>query len=220
MVFVACAPSCVFGWHSQPARLGPVSATTSAHGSFAPKGLCCPSHPRYYDPIRQSRQLLLISQDRWLYRRPSPDDPVWAAAETFPALGQHSFHTCRHLYAGRRSRSISPMSPCSHRLHPHHLEGHYPSVLAPTSSCARGPHLPTSRPPLRTRQRRAIVRAHHRRRDRRREPASGRTGRGGGTQKRALDFLRSTSAISFAPGGSLGFVPGRGLVPACQPPEG
>jgi hypothetical protein len=116
MVFVACAPSCVFGWHSQPARLGPVRQPPRPTGPFAPKGLCRPSHPRYYDPIRQSRQLLLISQERWLYRRPSPDNLVWAAAETFPALGQHSFHACRHLYAGRRSRSISPMSPCSHRL--------------------------------------------------------------------------------------------------------
>src|SRR5207247_8698245 len=37
-----------------------------------------------------------------------PDNLVWAANDTFPALGQCSFHTCRHLYAGRRIRALSP----------------------------------------------------------------------------------------------------------------
>ena len=37
-----------------------------------------------------------------------PDNLVWAANDTFPALGQRSFHTCRHLYAGRRVRALSP----------------------------------------------------------------------------------------------------------------
>ncbi len=97
-----------------------IPATTSTHGPFAPKGLSYPFHHRYYDPIRESRQRPLISQVRWLYRRPSPDDLVWAAAETFPALGQRSFYACRHLYAGRRSRSVSPMSPYSPGLpHPY-----------------------------------------------------------------------------------------------------
>ena len=59
-----------------------------------------------------------------------PDDSVWAAIETFPALGQCSFHTCRHLYAGRRSRSISPMSPCSRRL-PHQTSESAPPQSRP-----------------------------------------------------------------------------------------
>jgi hypothetical protein len=59
-----------------------------------------------------------------------PDDLVWAAIETFPALGQCSFHTCRHLYAGRRSRSISPMSPCSRRL-PHQTSESAPPQSRP-----------------------------------------------------------------------------------------
>ncbi len=59
-----------------------------------------------------------------------PDDLVWAAAESFPALGQHSFHPCRHLYAGGRNRSISPMSPCSHSL-PQFLTESAPSSSRP-----------------------------------------------------------------------------------------
>jgi hypothetical protein len=81
-------------------------------------------------PIRQSRPHPLTSQEHWLYRRSSPDDLVWAAIETFPALGQCSFHTCRHLYAGRRSRSISPMSPCSRRL-PHQTSESAPPQSRP-----------------------------------------------------------------------------------------
>jgi hypothetical protein len=60
----------------------------------------------------------------------SPDDLVWAAAETFPALGQYSIHACHHLYAGRRSRSISPMSPCPHRL-PHQTNESAPPLSRP-----------------------------------------------------------------------------------------
>ena len=43
-----------------------------------------------------------------------PDDLVWAAAESFPALGQSSVHACHHLYAGRRDRGHIPTQP----LHP------------------------------------------------------------------------------------------------------
>ena len=53
------------------------SATTSTHGSFAPKGLCCPFPPCYY--ARSA------SLDRspdfpgtWSYRGSSPDNLVWA----------------------------------------------------------------------------------------------------------------------------------------------
>ena len=61
-----------------------------------------------------------------------PDDLVWAAAETFPTLGQHSVHACHHLYAGRRNRSVSPMRPCSYRL-PHCLNESAPPTI-PTSA--------------------------------------------------------------------------------------
>ena len=76
--------------------------TTTAHGSFAPGGVCCSSALHYCDPIRQSRRLPRLSQARWLYHRSVPDDLVWAAGETFPALGQCSFSACRHPYAERR----------------------------------------------------------------------------------------------------------------------
>ena len=85
--------------------------TTSAHGSLAPGGFCCPSHCRSYDPIRQSRRLPRTSQARWLYRGSVPDDLVWAAAETFPALGQRSFLTCHHPYAERRNGDTPDTSP-------------------------------------------------------------------------------------------------------------
>jgi hypothetical protein len=40
-----------------------------------------------------------------------PDDLVWAAAESFPVLGQSSVPTCHHLCAGRRSRGHIPTQP-------------------------------------------------------------------------------------------------------------
>ena len=69
-----------------------------------------------------------------------PDDLVWAVADTFPALGQYSFHACRHLYAGRRSRSLSPMSPCSHRLPQQSSESAPPP---PPTSASVGVHFST-----------------------------------------------------------------------------
>ena len=85
--------------------------TTSAHGSLAPGGFCCPSHPRYYDPIRQSRRLPRTSQVHWLYRRSVPDDLVWAVFETFPALSQRSFLACHRPYAERRNEDTPAVSP-------------------------------------------------------------------------------------------------------------
>ena len=85
--------------------------TTSAHGSLAPGGFCCPSHPRYYDPIRQSRRLPRTSQVHWLYRRSVPDDLVWAVFETFPALSQRSFLACYRPYAERRNEDTPAVSP-------------------------------------------------------------------------------------------------------------
>jgi len=85
--------------------------TISAHGSLAPGGLCCPAHPRYYDPIRQSRRLPPISQAHWLYDGSLPDDLVWAASETFPALGQRSFLACHRPYAERRNGDTPAVPP-------------------------------------------------------------------------------------------------------------
>jgi len=68
-------------------------------------------HRRSYDPIRQSRRLPRTSQVHWLYRRSVPDDLVWAASETFPALGQRSFLTCHHPYAERRNGDTPATSP-------------------------------------------------------------------------------------------------------------
>src|SRR5262249_6588172 len=61
-----------------------------------------------------SHWLLRLSQGYWLYPRSVPDDLVWAARESVPALGQCSFSTCRHPYAERRSGSCSPVIFRSH----------------------------------------------------------------------------------------------------------
>ena len=109
--FVVLMPSCRHGGYYQRHRPQALCTTISAHGSLAPPGLCCPCHPCYYDPIRQSRRLPQISQMHWLYRGSLPDDLVWAASETFPDLRQRSFHTCHAPYAGRRVGRSSPVLP-------------------------------------------------------------------------------------------------------------
>jgi len=110
IAFVACVPSCVIGRHSQPARLGPFQQPPQPTGPSLRKGSVVP--------------LLLTTTTRSasLGRSPClpkfvgyaeaslPYDLVWAATETFPALGQCSFHTCHNLYAGRKSRPHFPRS--------------------------------------------------------------------------------------------------------------
>src|SRR5262249_23584664 len=91
--------------------------TTSTHGSLAPEGVCCPSHPRPNHPIRQSQRLPRTSQGRWFYRRSVPDDLVWAAAETFPALQQRFFPPCHHPYAERRTRDTPVTSLLPEAFH-------------------------------------------------------------------------------------------------------
>ena len=106
-------PSCRYEWFSQPPQPQVVVTTTTAHGSLAPNGLWCPIPPRYSDPIRQSRRLPLLSQNHWLYRGSLPATLLWAANETFPALGSCSFLTCRHPYAERRNEGPqSPLASC------------------------------------------------------------------------------------------------------------
>jgi len=109
--FVVPRPSCRYEWFSQPTQPQVVGTTTTAHGSLAPNGLCCPIPPRYSDPIRQSRRLPLLSQDHWLYRGSLPATLLWAATETFPDLQQQSFHACHHPYAERRDGCTSPVLP-------------------------------------------------------------------------------------------------------------
>jgi hypothetical protein len=121
-----------FGWVSQTTQPQAFVTTTPAHGSLAPSGLCCPVPPRYCDPIRQSRRLPPLSQERWLYGRSLPDDLVWAAYETFPALGHHSFCACRHPYAERRSEG--PQAPItSNGLPPQNTESAPPLPLTPVA---------------------------------------------------------------------------------------
>jgi hypothetical protein len=57
---------------------------------------------------------------------------VWAANDTFPALGQCSFHTCRHLYAGRRVRALPRAATLLHGL-PHQNSESAPPMF-PTSA--------------------------------------------------------------------------------------
>jgi len=133
--FVVPWPSCRHGWVSQTTQPRASAATTTAHGSLAPNGLCCPIPLRYSDPIRQSRRLPPLSQDHWLYRGSLPDDLVWAACETFPALGHHSFCACRHPYAERRSEG-TPVSP--HFQWPSSTEHGVGSSTSPHTSCGEG----------------------------------------------------------------------------------
>lgn len=103
------------GWRYQPACLGPLQRPPRPTGPLLREGYHVPpifamrpDPPVSTTPPDFPRSLVI--------QEAMPDDLVWAVADTFPALGQHSFHPCRHLYAGGRSRSISPMSPCSHGL--------------------------------------------------------------------------------------------------------
>jgi hypothetical protein len=100
---VALWPSGHAGGLLRPPSLEPLFTTTTAHGSWAPKGWWYPLPRRSSDPIRQSRRLPRLAQDHWLYRGSLPADLLWAVLETFPALGHPSFFACRHPYAERRS---------------------------------------------------------------------------------------------------------------------
>jgi hypothetical protein len=130
--FVGPWPSCRYGWVSQTTQPQAFVTTTTAHGSLAPNGLCCPVPLRYCDPIRQSRRLLRLSQERWLYGRALPDDLIWAACETFPALGHHSFCACPHPYAERRNEAPqSSLAP--EGLPPQNMESAPPLPLTPAT---------------------------------------------------------------------------------------
>ena len=73
--FVNHVPSCLHGRHYQPTGLSSPLLTTLAHGPFAPAGLCCPSPLCYYDPIRGSLPLPLISQFAGYTKGPCPT--IW-----------------------------------------------------------------------------------------------------------------------------------------------
>jgi hypothetical protein len=72
-----------------------------------------------------------------------PDNLVWAANDTSPALGQGSFPTCRHLYAGRRLRALAP--PCDPAPWPSHQTSESAPRRFPTSASV-GALLSTLRP--------------------------------------------------------------------------
>ncbi len=112
LAFVAYVPPADYRWHYQPARSGSLSSDHLGPRALRSERFIMPAHLRSYGPMRQSRPHPLTSPHR-LIQEAAPDDLVWAANDTFPALGQHSFHACGHLYAGRRSRAISPLGPCS-----------------------------------------------------------------------------------------------------------
>ena len=131
--FVVVAPSCRHGGYSQ--RHQP-QARLDDH--LSPRVLCSrrfllSPHHCSYDPIRQSRRLPRTSQEPWLYRGSVPDDLVWAASETFPALGQRSCHTCHPPYAGRRSECIFPVLPHPQGLPQRNNGSAPPSIPTPVS---------------------------------------------------------------------------------------
>jgi hypothetical protein len=126
------SPACRYEWFSQPTPPQVIGTTTTAHGSLAPNGLCCPVPPRSSAPIRPSRRLPPLSQNHWLYRGALPATLLWAANDTFPALGSCSFLTCRHPSAERRSEaSQSPLA--AHGFPPQNMESAplFPLTSAP-----------------------------------------------------------------------------------------
>jgi hypothetical protein len=124
-----------FRWFCPPTQAWALLATTSAHGSFAPLRLWCPEPLHSYDPIRGSHPLLRLSQGYWLYPRSLPDDLVWAARESVPALGQCSFPACRHPYAERR-REEPQFALAALGLPPQNTES--APLVALTSASVRG----------------------------------------------------------------------------------
>jgi hypothetical protein len=86
------------------------------HGSLAPRGLSCPSHPRYYDPIRQSRRhprpsRLFAAYTVGLRWAGVPE----ATRETFPALAA-SLSSIAVLHP-RRETARLPTPNCLRRAH-------------------------------------------------------------------------------------------------------
>ena len=111
VAFVAYCPSCGL---CRPCPVpgpprAPSAATPSAHGSVAPGRLGCPSPPHYHDPdVRISTTPPDFPGVAWLYRRPLPDDLVWAALETVPTLSHSPCSACQCLYAGGNDECVGP----------------------------------------------------------------------------------------------------------------
>ena len=104
-------PSCLNGGHYQHHQPQAGWTTTSAHGSFARKGLCCPFPHRSYDPIRQSRRLPPISLSlviRWVFaQRPGLGCP--RDLPCFPsALLPHVPPSLRRQKGGGHVSGLSP----------------------------------------------------------------------------------------------------------------
>ena len=130
MTFVAC-PSC-----GLPLALSASPPQAHRRDHLGPRALCS-------ERVMVSRSSLPLRPDPPVSTTPPdfpssviqealPDNLVWAASDTFPALGQYSFHTCRHLYAGRRSRPYPRTATLLHGL-PHQNSESAPPMF-PTSA--------------------------------------------------------------------------------------
>src|SRR4029450_11454230 len=105
---------CAGPWSPVPlaaSSAGIVSQPASGHSS------------NHLDPraLRSGRVVMSLSSP---LPRPDPPDPP-----TPPPLPQPSLHACHPLYAGRSGRSISPLSPCPHRLPQQSSESAPPTSL-------------------------------------------------------------------------------------------
>ena len=115
--------------------------TASAHGSFAPRGLCCPRIPA--TTTRSADLGGSPGFPSWcrLYRGASPDDAVWAAAEIVLTLSHPPFPACRYPDAGGNEGSVS-------RSPPHHWpspsEVGLGSLICPAPGFVAGPCLDAS----------------------------------------------------------------------------
>jgi hypothetical protein len=115
--------------------------TASAHGPFAPRGLCC---PRIHATTTRSADLggsPGFPSRCWLYRGASPDDAVWAAAEIVLTLSHPPFSACRYPYAGGNEGTMSRRSP--HHW-PSPREVGLGSLVSPAPGFVAGPCLDAS----------------------------------------------------------------------------
>ena len=105
-------PSCHYGWFSQPTQPQVFVTTTTPTGPWLRTGYVVPFL------LATATRSASLADSRCFPRiagytaRSLPDNLVWAARETFPALGQCSFLTCRHPYAERRSEVPQSPPPC------------------------------------------------------------------------------------------------------------
>lgn len=103
--------------------------TTLAHGAFAPRGLCCPAHQRYYAPIRPTPVHRLTSHSGYRagpchYGRDRSGSLLW-------------FGLCPHVPSPMRRREtcvLAPDSSASPRPSPRPHFGSAPSCVPTLAS--------------------------------------------------------------------------------------